>query len=645
MKILFTFFYILNLNAQVLTSTSVREMVEEIKIINTGKLANPIAPMCLNTLADTNNQSAQRTNSMFNKCAVDLCDVPTKNPSVYFSDDSYSKFLTSRMNKKIEKEVPTIQKIIDKSLAQKKSELNAMKEFVKDPQKAYSNFSSIEKINFDLSVFSNFIQTDFTNSKNIEDRIKMHVSPPSWADENFKKALNTYAEEYKTKLFSDPESLEKLKLTDSEYKKHIDNLTLKVESSFKQHPEGLDKNQIQDLNRLKSQTDANKLDRNKLDEKFYSIITLEHVLKENIESKTGSSGLCNTPECQQARKSYFQSPSFTSSLSKYEQNLYDPQTKIQAQNHCKASLVSSEIEESDERKAAEIYKESLNLIKTKYLSRFSTHSREMLEKYLDNSLTTTAGSLASLDAKKDHLGIFKEKAHAYLNNPSPVFDNQSMATDLFKINESLAELDPTAGNHPCAKYATTVWDAFLSVEKVKAFVGSNDPIVKKTLKNKDRIFISPFTCQHSDHGKHNTAHEIGHALNIFFKLNKVSESSAKFFNELRACATSNYTNISAAEENGFIHAGDSILTEEDHADLIAFIAVEDKRIYSCSFLKPSLDLTKYIDLDFKNRMNDPHSNPFSRVILEAVNKDIPLPKSCQDLIQEVKPEMRLKKCI
>ena len=73
---------------------------------------------------------------------------------------------------------------------------------------------------------------------------------------------------------------------------------------------------------------------------------------------------------------------------------------------------------------------------------------------------------------------------------------------------------------------------------------------------------------------------------------------------------------------------------------------EKEKNYSCAFLKASDSNNTYSNLDFIHLdESDPHSSPFTRVISEALNKNIPLSDNCKRLIQQEKPSLRFKKCI
>lgn len=629
-----------NLNAQVLTSSTVSDIVKKVTSINNGQLTRSNVPMCINALVDTNEKNKLSTNVLYNKCAVDLCGLPGKNPSVFISDDSYAKYLSKSNYKKIDKEIPLIEKVVDKNLNAKKIEIGQIKKFLENPQQLYLKMDASDKQKINQRVFSSFIKTEFVKANDIKDRIKVNIIPPVWADDNFKKALHTYGKNFQLAQAYDIDTIKGLQLTESELKTHSLDLISKMEDQLKINPKFLEEEDVESLNDFKAVTKKDSTTSALLMRNLTTLIRFQSLMLKKSSAINGGT-LCDTQECEGARAKFLNQSMVHQSLEKMENSLNGPQFRTQSINRCKAGLISADIEAADKKKTRAIYQEALKLIRSNYVSKFSAHSKGMLEKYLSKSIVTKAEALDNSAQKENNVDAFKIKAQSYIQIPAQNLNDSLVVKAAFELINDPNGLDTISSIQPCNNYANNVWDSFLSAKKVEMVMGDSE-----MLKGKDHIFISPFTCQHSSHGKQVLAHEMGHALNSFFQYNTLSESSAKNFKDLRECAKDQYTifQFPLIPELGF--PGDSLLTEEDHADLISYMTINDKNLYTCSFLGPSItDNNSYINLDFKNIPFDSHSNSFSRVIFEAINKNIPLPQSCNDLIEEVKPEMRLKKCI
>lgn len=541
---------VLPLSAQVLTSSDVTDIVKNVDSINNGELTTPIAPMCINALIDVSDKTKVNTTALYNKCAVDLCGLPGKSPSVFVSDDSYAKFLNTSTNKKINDNLPLIEAIVDKNLNAKKMELAQVKKFLSNPQQVYSQLSSSDKKEMNKNVFLKYVKIDSAK--------KVQVTPPSWADDNFKKALNIFGKNYQLAQ----------------------------------------------------------------------------------KNKKDGGALCDASECITARGLYLKQSMLTSSLDRASTKLGTPQSRLQAINGCKAGLISAEIKEADEKKTKAVFDEAVKTIRKNYVGKFSAHSKGLLNEYL-NSIVTKASPLDSSGQKENNVDAFKTKAAKHLGTLGKRLEPSELTEMAFEYINDPTQISASVSMEPCNDYGASIWDMFLSAKKLEIVLGNS-----KMLNGKDHIYISPFACQHADHGKQVVAHEIGHALNSFFQYNTVSESSAKNFNDMRACAKGQYQVFQKPIRPELSIAGDSLVTEEDHADLISYMAIGDKTIYTCSFLQPSAtDKNSYTDLNFANTPGDSHSNSFARVIYEAINKKIALPQSCNDLIKEAKPKMRFNKCI
>jgi hypothetical protein len=140
------------------------------------------------------------------------------------------------------------------------------------------------------------------------------------------------------------------------------------------------------------------------------------------------------------------------------------------------------------------------------------------------------------------------------------------------------------------------------------------------------------------------AHELGHAINQIFASLKLSTESAKKYKDLRKCATDNYIN-QAADTTIFSTPGDGIYTEEDTADLFSYMTYSDpKNLFTCALLKSSINKHNYTELGLMANEGDSHSTSFYRLILEAINKGVELPISCERSLEPMKNQLRLQKC-
>lgn len=647
MKIILNLILLSNLNAQEFGPLNeVRESISVVGAINNGSLTNSPGPLCLINPPAENSNTASGIRDLYQRCAVDLCGTSKNNISIYNTDDSYSRFLSTQALLKINTISSTINQVVTKVTQDHLQAFNDMNNFVKAIPSSYNSLDNDIKQNLNSKIFGQYVKISINNSGPVANRVQIETQAPFWADQKFKEALDLYAKNEKINLLYNISSSDKLQLTDSEYITLLKNLISKIDNALLKKPDAVDAFMRQAFNDLKNQTF--KVGTTKREDILLAHITTSSLVKE-IE-KNGvlvlGGSLCDSKNCETARAAFFNSSEFQKPWNIYEKSLTDPRFISQSEMRCKAALISSEIEESDRVQAIEIYNKALKQIKNNYLIRFSAESKLLLEKYLNESVIASNHSTSKLGPKVDNIANFTESASKYLNDGYLPLREKDIVESLFTlVNDPNAIEVETVAAHPCKSYSSSVWDAFLSLDKVKSFPETERKDAPYDLENKDRIFISPVACQHADRGVHIVGHELGHALNSFFIANKLSQSSSKTFNTLRSCANQIHTNEKPLEINQFRQVGDTYYTEEDTADLIANIAMADKKIYSCTFLKPSLVTDSYLDLDFGSRPLDSHSNSFSRVILEVINKGLEMPKSCNDLIRAVKPQMSFKKCI
>jgi len=154
---------------------------------------------------------------------------------------------------------------------------------------------------------------------------------------------------------------------------------------------------------------------------------------------------------------------------------------------------------------------------------------------------------------------------------------------------------------------------------------------------KDNIAVSKFSCTHPTQGKSVAAHELGHAISYAFYEKKLSPESYEEFKKLRACADSHHKQKITKAPNPILHhPGDSLRTEEDTADLIAYRTFPDTaNIFECALLETSGDGSFYKDLSLENKeTRDTHSSSLFRVIMEFVHKKKKVPESCLAVMKE-----------
>ncbi|RPJ77663.1 MAG: hypothetical protein EHM20_05720 [Alphaproteobacteria bacterium] len=370
----------------------------------------------------------------------------------------------------------------------------------------------------------------------------------------------------------------------------------------------------------------------------------EPSLKKLVENPTCS----NEDKCEKIFQDYLKKQNLPDRLAAFKQRLVDPKARENALNSCKAQFLAAAIDSSDKKTAKKIMEDVKKEMGHNVFTQFSLHSRKILEDYFEDKIKTSQKSPKALFAEKDVFSEFKNKLVNYANEEvgmAPISQEIALAQAL-NISDNASDfnafVDPGS---PCASApVTNAWDSYLAHDKIK-----NEPRENigglADLSNMDHVFVSDFTCHHHLRGKSIVAHELGHAINQIFATTKLSEKSAKFYKELRDCATSNYIDF-VPGSTYFSHSGDGLRTEEDTADLFAYMTFSNKAdLFSCAIIKPSFNESSYLDLNLITNDGDVHSTPLLRLIMEATNKGVTLPLSCEKVLGPAREKLRVKKCV
>ena len=297
---------------------------------------------------------------------------------------------------------------------------------------------------------------------------------------------------------------------------------------------------------------------------------------------------------------------------------------------CKSSFINANIENSRFAQFQKIWPE----VKEGYLKnvfpQYSDHSRSLLSDYLNKGI--------NFIASKPEKNEFPELNQALTFQAKPYQKNSTADLVARAITPSyLSSQDPTF-NCPIIPAKPLVWDLFASKEYLDNNPGFR-PAGSQT--GIDNILISPFSCEHTGMGKGIVAHEIGHAITHVMSRPGMSKSSQKKFIELRDCATDQWKSQPAAPLKYF--KSDKAYTEEDTADLLSYMAINDQQsFYGCGLLYPTE--SGYNELGLKPKMNDNHSSGMVRLIRELQYKaPQKMPVTCQEIYKRNKDKFK-KSC-
>ncbi len=601
----------------------------------------------------------------FDQCAKDICGESDSISSVWITNESSLKDLDPKIVKEVNKLVPAIEKVVEGAKRKNKLEIMQIQKSLKSNKREelFKSFSPTFKEELSSMLFGSFFEETIDLGRPKNEQFKLKLVKPIPNDPSFKKALDEYASNYEKykqndyqtiaekNLYSDKELRElvsdQIKTNRLEYNKYKSQLAKTTNESIERELTKLEKENLQSLKR----------------EDLLNLVSNSMFIRMNISSAIPSAKLeltnpsCDSIDCQKAFFQYLDQLKFDQVAGSMLKDLDSLDLKKEAVNRCKAQLLVNSINETNEEKAKAVFEKVKIDIKSKTLKLFSEHSRKLLESYLDNELKFKSKMLnLTGNERPSKVSSFATQAKSYLQDVLEIekdkkYDSLNDAEMSLKkaivFKESGIFIDPFSDDEsPCqSKLSSTAWDAFLPVktlDKEKLL-----PAELSHMDKTDQVYVSDFSCNHETIGKHAVAHEIGHAMNLFFAKNKLSESSAKKYKGMRQCVKGNYLNpiTDQAFASPFVQEGDSVYTEEDMADLFAYHTYPDpKENFACSFLKPRIKDKGYLDLDIILDEGDTHSTPFARAIIEANNKGA-LPLSCQKALKEDNPILSLNGCM
>ena len=629
-------------------SNEINDVVSVISKINTGTLVQVPQAQCLANLVMTSDSQKAPRSELYNKCAIDLCGPVNKNKSVWVTDEKFLPNASSDLIKKLDTQNPLFSRVFDKAIKTKLNEVQVIKDFLKNGSNNLSSLGPEKRELLDSLMFDQYLKKSVYQKEPPDKRLQITLVPPPNASSDFLKALKNYAKNLQESIVFDPNSKYFKSIYSEQDLAIIAKNSLNAVKNISRNNSNSSlavRSEIMHYEQILSRSDVSRMD-------YISSLTamreLNRKLSANNQASAFNKPTCQINECQKVYRDFFTNPQLVKKVSEYENILKAPKTKNQAIAKCKASIIVAETKSSDLKKAKDVFITAKKNIIKNMLPKFSSHSRTIVMDYLNNKLEFSNQNIKLQIASTDFVKYFSDSAKEYLKNNTIDISNSNsnILESIFVLENSFSDINPIGQIEPCSIGGppSNAWDVYLPI-KLITHAKSEVKEQTKNFKRKDHVIISDFSCQHADHGKHNTAHEIGHGLNYLFLTTKLSQSSAAIYNQMRSCSTNNYVDEMNVDELR-THEGDRAHTEEDTADIIAFMSdPADKKIYSCQFLEHSMTTNSYTNLKFIDEFDTRHSTGFSRTILEAVNKNVNLPESCLQLIKQEKPLMRFNKCI
>jgi hypothetical protein len=603
-----------------------------IHLLNPENYPAPQAVRC-NLLGDSTDKNKTASRDL-NDCAMALCGLPSKNPNVFITNNNFQNYVTPELEKSLSK---TINPKLD--LALKRIKKDRIEEVKNIEKKLLSN--GVVRINmkgmdplFNTSlsdeVFFPYVKKDINMKRPLKERVKVVVTPPQDASEEFKNQLNKYAQGYEKFIKYNSASVQEYANEKEESVIAKEYYSL-VKKSYMEIRKSIPADQRKEL-------DERVKDFDRRDISLYDVSEFEV----GLSNSSAGYKTINTPAtckdevaCQKIFEDYLSSnKNISNILSSLKKDLNDPEVLKQEKLKCNAGIINASSNASNEKNAKAIFAKVKKQMEETVFSKFSAHSREIIKRNFDNNINANNEKAVSHQTEGDEDSTLRELDIAANENLT-----QSIATQEDAYNELVKLQDSGVydiGMSLCQGGQSVAWDAF---QPYKNF--EEDETLSAAYGGMDQMFVSPFTTLNEKAGRAIVAHELGHAMSYIFQDADMSESSSATYKKIRQCATENYL------ENTKTDGSEGRNTEEDTADLIAYMTYQnEKEVFLCSLLQPSSDEKSYVNLEFlEKNTQDPHSTSLYRVYLEAINKGLPAPVSCQKSFERHADVLRAKKCI
>lgn len=571
-------------------------------------------------------------------CAIQLCGDSQSAPTAYITEARIDEWTQPEVMARFS-EIEEISKdLIDRGITQTQKVLAALKERLKQGKFTLDPATTTDETYEDLAGtwFGSFVSVSVDVEKPLEERLTVETSDADLTKEQ-KAGLTAYAEGMKEAALKNFGSgcyaeIYTAEEATAEIRARFQQFDDRLQAAIAADPTFMQQSRKQ-LETLKQQITVDPIN------SAFDVGNLYLMLKywdTLIAQRLSQAPLWNEPAglkcaaaaCRRGIQSLVANKDWSKLAKDVEAKLANPKLREEQLFYCRSSFAGMSLKASETERILE----ALPRVKASFMERvaknFSPHSRESFTNYMNKTLNFAFG--ADGDSSIDTYIEYVKQNQLAAAYEVPLATPGDVVSELLKIQHPLMGGFNVSGYGNCGGTGVTAWDAFIPVQP-----GVEDWLPSDGDPTKDNILISHFSCTHPAQGEQVLAHELGHALSQAFADKELSESSFTEFMRGRACAKgwSNETDLPSGS-TFLSHEGDRSRTEEDNADLLAYIyAYDNPALMSCALLEPEIGGPGYVGASIANPIVlDSHSSPLTRAIREALHKRLPLPAACQQLI-------------
>ncbi|MFA5584216.1 MAG: hypothetical protein WDA09_08370 [Bacteriovoracaceae bacterium] len=554
-------------------------------------------------------------------CAREVCGPPASKTS-RLTANNIDKFLTSEQQQEFKEIESDVAAVFNK----KKQDLQKMIDELERRKADPKLNDTAQWDEYDYSYFSNnfwkYIKWEIDSSKPLKERNILLIDE-STVDPELLPGIKEFSEEFNKSLYDDPLYAYETGVFDfgdlkNAIKEKIEKL--KTELSSQKVKVNFDFSQFEkELNNIEDQEGV-----------ALHFQKLENLANENGVVLIPKASYCKD-NCKKAINHFVNKMDIDSIISNLKTSLNNTDLK-DTLAECKANFISTNLQNNLSDNFEKIWPEVKSGFINNVIPRFSSHSQGMMKDYLDNGVhfyfeNPTYKEFPNLKEQMSKKSTnFNDRSNGYFLGD---LTQQFYDKDINIFYSDIEVCDPYSS-------PTLIWDSYLSSE-------NNLPFFQRPFydSQKDNISVSPYTCEHHREGSGILAHELGHAISNLMNREGMSTESLQDYRKIRSCASSQW-DIAAPAERPY-HPGDKQFTEEDSADIISYLAVNDgKSLYACGFLDVNPEETNYVNFDTDPWGN--HSPGLIRLMREMSYKRSSIPQTCSALMQRHQDKLGDKKC-
>lgn len=560
-------------------------------------------------------------------CLREVCGPPGIKTS-NLTAKNINRFLTLEQQAELKKMEGSVGKIFDVrqnevqgviTEAQKRNQNNKLQDTSKWTDEDYNKFTE---------VFWKYLSQEIDTNKPLKQRSSFTYPNTQNLDPVVLAGIKEFAERLNSNIQDDPASGYNAGLLDLEELKN----EVKVKAQLFQKKLAEKKVQTKfNFNKLKTQIDANE----DAEEIIKQYKQMDDVAFNSGIYLTNPDSYCGD-KCKLGIKQFVKKMDMKTIFHNLNESLqYNDKQDAIAQ--CKGNFIRVNQQNQSEDKFKQIWPKVKEGFYQNVIPKFSAHSQGLIKNYLENDIhfyfdNPTHETLPDLSAD--------------VNNVVKPAAGKSNATLLTEIVDRHFEPDInlySANISVCdsSRNAHQIWDSYLPKE---ANIGYSVYKPHYLDENKDNVAVSPFSCEHEREGAGIVAHELGHAMSMVMRRPDMSESSLANYKQLRNCSNKNWDNASPDSEPYF--PGDHQFSEEDAADIVSYMAINDgKTFYACGFVDSDEKESSYANLEPVTYPDDSHSPSLIRLLRELEYKRTKdAPATCQAIMKKHHDKIGDKKC-